>query len=79
MTAHARIGDYPSKPAVRRAVTQAGELGFEVAGYEIAPGGVIRVLFTAAFAGAQTGAGNDFDRWIAQEQDKGRERHPPRP
>ena len=44
MTAPARLSAYPSKPALRRAVAQARELGIDVAGFEVAPGGVIRIL-----------------------------------
>lgn len=68
MSAAARLRDYATKPAVRRAVEQARELGLEVAGFEIAPGGVIRVFDKAAFPAPVEDPGNDFDRWRRQDQ-----------
>lgn len=60
MTAHARIGDYASKPVVRRTLEQARELGIEVAGFELAPGGVIRVFDKAAFPAPPK---DEFEEW----------------
>lgn len=77
MNAPAKIGKYPSKPALRRAVEQARELGLDVAGFEIAPGGVIRVLDRAAFP-APAAPENAFDKWVAQ-QDENSERPARRP
>lgn len=67
MTAAARLREYPTKPALRRELARARELGIEVAGYEVAPGGVIRVLDRAAFPAAVEAPGSDFDRWLAQD------------
>lgn len=49
MTRAAAISSYPSRPAIRRAVDLARELGIDVAGFEVAPGGVIRILGSGAF------------------------------
>lgn len=72
--ATAKISEYATKPIVRRTVEQARELGLDVAGFEIAPGGVIRVFDRAAFPAPAEQGGNDFDRWLAQDKDTHRER-----
>lgn len=49
MTAAAKLSDYASKPALKRAVEQARDLGLDPVGFEVAPGGVIRIFGAAAF------------------------------
>ena len=56
----ATISDYPSKPVIRRAIEQARELGIDVAGYEVAPGGVIRVFGPGAIAAPPR---DEFEEW----------------
>lgn len=60
MNAPARISAYPTKPALRRAVEQARELGIDVAGFEVAPGGVIRILDRDAFPALPK---DEFEAW----------------
>ena len=52
MTRPARLAEYARLPALKRELARARELGLDVAGYEVAPGGVIRILTPAAFAAA---------------------------
>lgn len=60
MTRAAAISSYPSRPAIRRAVDLARELGIDVAGFEVAPGGIIRILGPAAFPAPPK---DEFEAW----------------
>lgn len=48
----APISQYASKPALARAIDQARELGIDPVGFEVAPGGIIRVFGARAFPAA---------------------------
>ncbi len=50
---------YPRKAEIERAVQAAKACGIDVAGFEIAPGGIIRIMEPRANAVVA----NDFDRW----------------
>lgn len=81
MTAAAKLSEYPSLPAQRRALRAARELGLDPVAIEVAPGGVIRVIDRAAFPlSAPPAAGNTVDDWFANDAkgDADRDRHSPR-
>ena len=59
MTEHARL-NYPTKAKVHAALEYAREAGLDVAGFEVAPNGTIRVLTPAAFPAAPQ---DEFDKW----------------
>lgn len=50
---------YPRKSQIQRAIEAGRACGLDVAGYEVGPDGVIRIME----ARARQTAGNDFDRW----------------
>lgn len=56
----ASVSQYASKPALRQAVEQARDLGIDVAGIELAPGGIIRILGAAAFPAPPK---DEFEKW----------------
>ena len=88
MTAAAKLSEYPSLPAQRRALRTARKLGLDPVAIEVAPGGVIRVIDRAAFpASAPPATGNTVDDWFANDAagseanpagNENRDRHPPR-
>lgn len=53
------LNRYPRKAEIERAVQAAKACGIDVAGFEVGPNGVIRIM--EARAGQV--AANDFDRW----------------
>ncbi len=59
MTAHSRLA-YPSKAKVKGYVDLGRELGLEVAGFEVAPDGTIRILSAAAFPAHPK---DEFEAW----------------
>ena len=68
----ARLGKHlPTAAAVRKAVELARELGLDPAGFEVAPGGTIRILGARAFP-APAPSGNAFDQWKAQDPNRDR-------
>ena len=50
---------YPTKAKIRQMIEVARECGLDVCGFEVSPGGAIRVIE----ARAQTKSLGDFDRW----------------
>jgi hypothetical protein len=50
---------YPSPAAVKRAVKQVTDCALDVAGVEVSPDGVIRILTSQAFAHPR----DDFEAW----------------
>ncbi len=50
---------YPRKAEIERAIAAGRACGLDVAGYEVGPDGVIRIME----ARARQNSGNDFDRW----------------
>lgn len=62
MGSQARL-HYPTKAQIARAIQAGRECGIDVAGYEIAPGGAIRIIEARASSQGATPA-NDFDRWF---------------
>lgn len=59
MTEHARL-HYPTKAKVQAAIENARAAGLDVAGFEVAPNGTIRVLTPAAFPAAPK---DEFEAW----------------
>lgn len=58
MSAPAKLR-YPRKSEIQRAIDAGRACGLDVAGYEVGPDGVIRIME----ARARQSAGNEFDRW----------------
>lgn len=50
---------YPRKSEIQRAIEAGRACGLDVAGYEVGPDGIIRIMEPRA----RQNAGNDFDRW----------------
>jgi hypothetical protein len=50
---------YPTKAKIRQMIETARECGLDVCGFEVSPGGGIRIIE----ARAQTNSGGDFERW----------------
>jgi hypothetical protein len=50
---------YPTKAAIERAVQAAKACGLDVAGFEIGPNGIIRIMEPRSAQANPT----DFDRW----------------
>ena len=61
MSAQAKLR-YPRKAEIQRAIDAGRACGLDVAGYEIGPGGVIRIMEARASQPVR----NDFDRWQDQ-------------
>ena len=61
MTQAAKIR-YPRKSEIQRAIEAGRACGLDVAGVEIGPGGVIRIMEARASQPVR----NDFDRWQDQ-------------
>lgn len=57
---------YPTKAKISRAVTIARELGLDVAGFEISPDGLIRIVEARAFGSGSRAEPNAFDRFQDQ-------------
>jgi len=55
--------NYPTKAAIARALDAAAASGAKVSGYEIGPGGTIRVLFDVAGSKPMSA----YDEWKAKK------------
>ncbi len=58
-----RKQQYPGKVAIRHAVEIARDLGLDVAGFEVTPEGVIRIIDRKSVAPAQAAPTDEWEEW----------------